>query len=66
MNQVRELLESSYNNKAQTDIDMVICRYGVPNVQKVRKKSIDSYLTDLNDNSGIKGEFNEFASTALR
>lgn len=64
MHQVRDLLERSYNNKDETDIDLVICRYGISSKPKLRKKSIHSYLNDLDDSPG--GEFNEFASSALK
>lgn len=64
MHQVRDLLESAYNSKDQTDIDLVICRYGVSSKPKLRKKSIDSCLNDLDD--APAGESNEFASSALK
>lgn len=65
MQQIRDLLESAYNRKDQTDIDMVICRYGMFK-PKLRKKSIDSYGSYLNDDHQTNGEYTEFASTALK
>lgn len=67
MIQVRELLESAYNSTEQSDIDLVICRYVTKHTHKsLRKKSIDSYLTEIDDTPRNQPEFNEFASTALK
>lgn len=67
MIQVRELLESAYNSTDQGDIDLVICRYVTKQTHRsLRKKSIDSYLTDIDDLARTQPEFNEYASTALK
>lgn len=70
--QVRELLEDAYTDRTKTDIDMVICRYAnsecaMQTMTRSRKKSLDTYATDLDDSPGAGyAHLNEYAYTALK
>lgn len=70
--QVRELLEDAYSDRTRTDMDLVICRYansnGFQTITRSRKKSLDTYATDLDDSSPavVFTDMDQYAFTALK
>lgn len=68
MPQVQELLIDSTKGTARCEIDLVICRYVTNSKEKIRKKSIDSYLNGCTDTDDLNHErsYTEYASTALK
>lgn len=68
IHQVQELLVNSTKGTKRCDIDLVICRHVANNKEKLRKKSVDSYLDSHIPEHGTSliDSNSEFASTALK
>lgn len=68
MPQVQELLIDSTKGTNRCEIDLVICRYVTNSKEKMRKKSIDSYLNGCTGTDDLPHErsYTEYASTALK